>query len=158
MQKKTKMNCSKCKSEKKVKNGQINGIQRFKCKDCGYNFTVEYKSTAKPVDLKKFGLMLYLEGLGFQSISRLLNVSHVAVIKWVKKYGKQLEELKTDKPVKIIELDEMHSFIGSKKTIDGFGLLLIEKENVSLISLLGTEVQKLEKNYGKKLNTLKKKK
>ena len=102
--------------------------------------------------------MLYLEGLGFQSIGRLLDVSHVAVIKWIKKYGEQIKELKTDKPVKIIELDEMHSYIGSKKTIDGFGLLLIEKEDVSLISLLGTGVLKQEKNFGRKLNSLKKKK
>jgi transposase len=152
------MKCPKCKSEKKVKNGIIKGVQRYKCKDCSFNYTVEMKSTAQPIDIKKFGLMLYLEGLGFQSISRLLNVSHVAVMKWIKKYGEQLKELKTDKPVKIIELDEMHSYIGSKKTIDGFGLLLIEREDVSLISLLGTEVQKQEKNYGKKSNSLKKKK
>ena len=152
------MNCPKCKSEKKVKNGVLKGVQRFKCKDCGFNYTVELKSTAKPIDTKKFGLMLYLEGLGFQSIGRLLNVSHVAVIKWIKKFGEQIEEFKTDKPVKIIELDEMHSYIGSKKTIDGFGLLLIEKEDVSLISLLGTEAQKQGKSYGAKLNSLKKKK
>jgi transposase len=152
------MNCPKCKSEKKVKNGVLKGVQRFKCKDCGFNYTVEYKSTAKPIDTKKFGLMLYLEGLGFQSISRLLNVSHVAVIKWIKKYGEQLKELKTDKPIKIIELDEMHSYLGSKKTIDGFGLLLIERADVSLISLLGTEVRQQEKNFGIKSNSLKKKK
>ena len=152
------MNCPKCNSEKRVKNGVLKGVQRFKCKDCGFNFTVEYKSTAKPIEIKKFGLMLYLEGLGFQSISRLLNVSHVAVIKWIKKYGEQLNELKTDKPVKVIELDELHSYISSKKTIDGFGLLLIEKEDVSLISLLGIEAQKQVKNFGIRSNSLKKKK
>lgn len=152
------MKCPKCKSENKVKNGVIKGVQRYKCKDCNYNYTVELKSTAKPIDTKKFGLMLYLEGLGFQSISRLLNVSHVAVIKWIKKYGEQLKELKTDKPVKILELDEMHSYVGSKKTINGFGLLLIEQEDVSLISLLGTEAQKRGNYSGKKWNRLKKKK
>jgi len=145
------MKCPKCKSDNKVKNGVVKGLQRYKCKECNYNYTVEMKSTAKSIDVKKFGLMLYLEGLGFQSISRLLNVSHVAVIKWIKKYGEQLKELKTDKPVKIIELDEMHSYVGSKKTINGFGLLLIEQEDVSLISLLGTGAQKQEKSFGKKL-------
>jgi len=152
------MNCPKCKSEKKVKNGVLKGIQRYKCKNCGFNFTVEYKSTAKSIDKKKFGLMLYLEGLGFQSISRLLEVSHVAVIKWIKKYGEQLKELKSEKPSRIIELDEMHSYVSSKKTIDGFGLLLIEREDVSLISLLGTEAPRQDKSYGTKLSTLKKKK
>ncbi|WP_444876536.1 transposase-like zinc-binding domain-containing protein, partial [Bacteroides heparinolyticus] len=28
------MNCPKCKSELKVKNGVIKGVQRYKCKDC----------------------------------------------------------------------------------------------------------------------------
>ena len=151
------MNCPKCKADKKVKNGIVKGKQRYKCKECNFNFSVEIKSTAKSIDTRKLGLMLYLEGLGFQSISRLLNVSHVAVIKWIKKYGEQLKELKTDKPAKIIELDEMHSYVGSKKTIDGFGLLLIEKEDVSLISLLGIEAQRLGKSSGIKLEKVKQK-
>jgi hypothetical protein len=37
-----------------------------------------------------------------------------------------------------------------KKTIVGYGLQLIERENDTLISLLGTEVPKQEKRYGKK--------
>jgi transposase-like protein len=148
------MKCPRCKSESNVKNGVIKGIQRYKCKNCNFNYTVEFKSTAKSIDTRKFGLMLYLEGLGFQSIGRLLNVSHVAVIKWIRKYGEQIKELKTDKPAKIIELDEMHSYISSKKTIDGFGLLLIEKKDVSLISLLGTEAQQQVESSGQKLKTM----
>ena len=31
-----------------VKSGIVKGKQRYKCKDCGRNFTVEIKSTAKP--------------------------------------------------------------------------------------------------------------
>jgi predicted transcriptional regulator len=88
--------------------------------------------------------MMYLEGLGFNSIGRLLGVSHVAVIKWIKKYGSQLAEIKNENPVSIIELDEMHSYIQSKKTIVGSGLQLIEQENATLISLLGTEERKRE--------------
>ena len=151
------MDCPRCKSKDKVKNGIIKERQRYKCKKCNFNYTVEYKSTAKSIDVRKLGLILYLEGLGFHSIGRVLNVSHVAVIKWIKKYGEQLKNLRAeDKPVKIIEMDEMHSYIGSKKTTDGFGLLLIEKEDVLLISLLGTEAQKPEENSGKKLKILKK--
>ena len=33
------MICPKCKSEKCVKNGNIGGHQRFKCKDCNHQFT-----------------------------------------------------------------------------------------------------------------------
>ena len=143
------MKCSKCASENKVKNGFVKDRQRYRCKDCGNNYCVEQKSTAKLPSVRRMGLMMYLEGCGFNSIGRLLGVSHVAVIKWIKKYGSQLNEIKNENPVEVVELDEMHSYIMSKKTIVGYGLQLIERENDTLISLLGTEAPKLEKSYGK---------
>ena len=136
------MKCPKCKNESHVKNGIIKGQQRYKCKSCGFNYSVEFKSTATRDYTRRFALMLYLEGLGFHSIGRLVHVSHVSIIKWIKKYGKQLEELKNDKPVNIVELDEMHTYLGSKKTTAGYGLQLIEKQGNTLISLSGIEGQK----------------
>ena len=94
--------------------------------------------------------MMYLEGLGFNSIGRLLGVSHVAVIKWIKRYGSQLYKVKNDNPVEVMKIDEMHSYVISKKTTVGYGLLLIEKEGVTMISLLETGTHKWEKGYGKK--------
>ena len=133
------MDCPKCKSTSNVKNGIVKDKQRYKCKDCGFNYTVEYKSTAKRPDIRRFGLMLYLEGLGFHSIGRLLEVSHVAVISWIKKYGKQVSEIRNDKPVEVMELDELHSYCMSKKTTVGFGLQLVEQTENTLISLWETE-------------------
>jgi len=74
------MDCPKCASNKKVKSGIVKSRQRFKCKECGCNYTVEIKSTAKPNSMKKDALHLYLEGLGFRSIGRLLGVSNVSVL------------------------------------------------------------------------------
>lgn len=109
------MKCPKCKCEQKVKNGIIKGKQRYKFKSCNYNYNVEYKTTAKYIDTRKFGLMMYLEDLDFHSIGRLLNVSRVSVIHWIRKYGEQLKEIKTEKPLRILELNEMHNYNGSKK-------------------------------------------
>jgi transposase-like protein len=36
------MKCTKCQSGHYVKNGIIRGRQRYKCKDCGNNFTLDY--------------------------------------------------------------------------------------------------------------------
>ena len=47
------MNCPKCKSLEQKKNGKAKGKQRYKCLHCGYNFTVEMKSTAKPITTKR---------------------------------------------------------------------------------------------------------
>ena len=136
------MNCPTCKSDNKVKNGVLKGIQRYKCKDCGRNYTVTHKSTAKLPSERRLGLMMYLEGLGFHSIGRILGVSHVAVMNWVKKYGSQLEAIKNEKPVSVVEIDELHSYVRSKKTTVGFGLRLTERENDTLISLSGIGGQK----------------
>jgi transposase-like protein len=84
---KTAMNCPKCTSDKKVKSGIIKGIQRYKCKACGCNYTVELKSTAKPQSMKKQALHLYLEGLGFRSIGRILGVSNVSILNWIRSFG-----------------------------------------------------------------------
>ena len=41
------MNCPKCKSEKKVKDGIVKNKQRYKCKGCNYHFTVEERGISK---------------------------------------------------------------------------------------------------------------
>src|SRR5690554_3180576 len=146
------MKCPKCGSDNKVKNGIVRNLQRYKCKECSNNYTVEKKSTAVDSSTRRLGLMMYLEGLGFNSIGRILGVSHVAVLKWVRKYGSELDAVKNDKPVRIIEADEMHSYIGSKKTTVGYGLQLIEMPESTLVSLSGTGVVKPEENFGNKLS------
>jgi transposase-like protein len=107
------------------------------------------KSTSISTDKKRLALQMYLEGLGFNSIGRILHVSHVAVMNWVKRYGKQAEELRSEQEIKIIEMDEMHSYIGSKKTISGFGLLLIDMENDSSTSYWVKGTGLPAKDFGK---------
>ena len=138
------MDCPKCNSSTHKKNGIVDGRQRYKCHDCGYNYSVELKSTASPTSVKRQALQLYLEGLGFRSIGRFLGVSHVSVQKWIKKFGRELEDLKSEKEISIVEMDEMHTYIGNKKNIAGYGLLLIELGKSSSTALLAAEEQKLD--------------
>jgi len=126
------------------------GRQRYKCHDCGYNYSVELKSTASPDSVKRQALQLYLEGLGFRSIGRYLGVSHVSVYNWIKKFGQELEDLKSENKISIVELDEMHTYIGNKKNIVGSGLLLIEMEKSSSTALLVTGGRKQDKSSGKR--------
>jgi len=129
------MECPKCKSKTSVKDGIVKGRQRYLCKECKYRYTVEYRG--KPNSLKKLALQLYLEGLGFRSISRILKVSNVSVLNWIKSFGKQIEEYKrVEGNLEIIEMDELHTYIGEKKTIAGSGFLLIGLGVNSSISLL----------------------
>ncbi|KAA6315874.1 hypothetical protein EZS27_033733 [termite gut metagenome] len=66
-------------------------------------------------------LKLYLEGLGFRAIDRLLEISYGTVYAWVKKWGTQVDLPKKEEGVAFMELDEMHTYVGSKKTTAGSG-------------------------------------
>jgi len=119
--------CPKCGSKECVKDGIINGKQRYRCKKCVYRHTVSHRG--KHPNLKRQALELYLEGLGFRAIGRFLRCSHVAVYNWMKACGESIEAIRSASGVKVMEMDEMHTYIGSKKTIAGSGLLLIEMGN-----------------------------
>ena len=121
--------CSKCAGMNCVKDGVVKGKQRYLCKECGYRHTVPFRG--KSPTLKRQALELYLEGLGFRSIGRFLKCSHVAVYHWIKAYGESIETIRSASGVDIIEMDEMHTYIGTKKTFAGFGLLLIEMQSNS---------------------------
>jgi transposase-like protein len=145
------MECPKCKSNKNIKDGIVKQKQRYKCKECNFRYTVASGSGAKPLYLRKMALQLYLEGLGFRSIGRVLNVSNVTVLNWIRSFGEQVAELKSPEQVIYAEMDEMHTYVGQKKAINGYGLLLIDMGKNSSISLLATEVYRQDKNSGKEL-------
>ena len=143
----TMLICPKCSHNICIKSGKMKGRQRYKCKSCNYHYTVSHRGASK--DQKRQALELYLEGLGFRSIGRILKFSHVAVFNWIKKFGEELENLKSSNKIKIVEIDEMHSYVSNKKTITGSGLLLIEIGGNSLIALSEKGTQALERSFGK---------
>ena len=116
--------CPKCNSENCVKDGIVKKRQRYRCKLCGFRHTVQHRG--KSLDVKRQALELYLEGLGFRSIGRILKCSHVTVYNWIKSFGEKIKELRSDSVLEVVEIDEMHTYISSKKTIVGSGLLLID--------------------------------
>jgi len=132
--------CPKCKSKNFRKDGIVKSRQRYFCRDCKHRFTVE--QVGKPNKIKRDALILYLEGLGFRSIGRYLNVSHVAVFNWIKSFGERLDGFRNQEDIEVVELDEMHTYIGSKKTTVGSGLLLIEMGIDSSIVKLARVEQK----------------
>ena len=117
-------NCPKCQNEQCSKDGIVRGKQRYRCKGCGYRHTVAYKGYSEEV--KRQALTMYLEGLGFRSIGRLLGCSHVAVFQWIKQYGEKARLSLPATEIEVVEMDEMHSYVGSKKTPVGCGLLLTD--------------------------------
>ncbi len=141
--------CPRCQDSKSIKSGKVQGRQRYKCKTCSYHYTVDQKSDTSSELQRRLALTLYLEGFGFRSIGRILGFSHVAVYNWIKAFGEQVMGLDRKEP-KIVGLDEMHSYVGNKKTIVGSGLLLIDLGTASCMLSLGPEKHKQDKNSGMK--------
>jgi transposase-like protein len=110
------MNCSRCQKQNIVKAGFTRGVQRYKCKDCNY-FFIEVDRRSYPKEMKIRAIQLYLEGLGFRAIERLLGISDTTVLLWVKELGKTIQELEPFHPAKVelLELDEIH-ILWVKKT------------------------------------------
>ncbi|MBK9925628.1 MAG: hypothetical protein IPP66_10080 [Anaerolineales bacterium] len=57
-----------------------------------------------------------MEGNSFRSIQRLLRVNHQSVANWVKAYSEQLPNAQVPEKPKVVELDELFTFVGKKKT------------------------------------------
>ena len=118
------MTCPKCWSAVRTKNGIVRDKQRYKCKDCGCNYT--YSSLSRtPIDKRVECIRLYLEGVGFRGISRLTGVAHTTVMRWVRELGDDIERFREDtgeiEPVSVMELDEMWHFVQKKQTNAGSG-------------------------------------
>lgn len=126
----------------------VRGRQRWRCRECGYRHTVQQRG--KEAHLKRQAVELYLEGLGFRSIGRFLKVSHVAVYNWIRRFGEKLSALRSANEIEIVEMDEMHTYIGSKKTIAGYGLLLIVLGESSSSARLVHATRRPEEVSGKK--------
>ena len=119
--------CPKCSSTKVIKSGIIKNRQRFQCKKCRYYFTVS--KLGKNIDdyyvIK--ALQLYLEGVSYREIERLLGVSHVSVMNWVKKYHISAPERYDYRPTyQILSHAELQVFLADMDNLRGSGMVITE--------------------------------
>jgi hypothetical protein len=119
--------CPRCKSDRNIRSGIINSRQRYRCKKCGYYFTVS--KLGKQIDpyfvIK--ALQLYIEGVSYREIERLLGINHSTVINWVKKYRiKAPENLDYRPTYNILTHDELLEHIKSQENLKGLGFLITE--------------------------------
>ena len=118
--------CPKCQSIEVLKNGKVQGKQRYKCKSCSLQFT-RLTPRGRPAQEKAMAVTLYTLGLSIRAIARLIGVSPTAVLKWIKTFAKTHYEKPAPGDAIIVELDEMWHYLGSKKTSYGSGKLIVEK-------------------------------
>jgi transposase-like protein len=138
--------CPGCGSADRTKDGIIKGRQRWKCKGCNKRSTVVRPSDVRPPETRRLALELYLEGLGFRAIGRVLKVSYVTVFGWIKEYGRKAAELKSEQALEVVALDELHTYIGNKKATAGYGLLLIDMASGSSLLSVGAAERQPARN------------
>ncbi|TCP22644.1 Homeodomain-like domain-containing protein [Tenacibaculum skagerrakense] len=119
--------CPNCNSEEVIKSGIIKNRQRYKCKKCSYYFTVN--KLGKKIDdyYVNKALQLYLEGLTYREIERILGVSHVSVLNWVKKYNIKRPYSGNYHPTyKILSASELSKYFQNTENLYKSGVLITE--------------------------------
>ena len=119
--------CPKCESENYSKAGVIKNRQRFKCKNCGYFYTVS--KLGKEIDSYYVikALQLHIEGVSYREIERILGVSHVSVMNWVKKYGVKAPRNYQYRPTyKVVTHSELLDYLSDPKRMKESGMMLTE--------------------------------
>jgi transposase-like protein len=119
--------CPKCNSFMLIKSGIVKERQRYKCKHCAYFFTVD--KVGKQIDnyYVTKALQLYIEGLSYREIERLLGISHVSVMNWVKQYKlKRPENSQYHPTYKILTHPELIEYMKDKNNLHGAGSVITE--------------------------------
>lgn len=119
--------CPKCQNSNIVKSGIIKDRQRFLCKFCNYYFTVN--KLGKKIDSYYVtkALQLYLEGLSYREIERIIGVSHVSISNWVKEFKLKRPAHSNYHPsYKIFKHHELVEYLKNKNEMTGAGMIITE--------------------------------
>ena len=104
------LKCLRCGCEKAVKNGFIFGVQRYKCKKCGYQYTKTTPHGRSDIE-KRTAVMLYASGLSMSMIAKMVDVSVQTVSRWIRTfYTKKLDEIPKMKPMQKTTLKKIMEY------------------------------------------------
>ena len=120
-------NCPRCKANHIIKSGIVKSRQRYFCKDCKYFFSVEKEGKSIDPYYVVKALQLYIEGISYREIERILGVSHVSVINWVKKYKISIPENYDYHPTyKVFTHKELIIYVSQIMNTKNMGMLITE--------------------------------
>jgi transposase-like protein len=108
--------CKNCKRTNTTKNGIVRAKQRYKCKDCGYNFVIGHAhSSSKKLAKKALVVMLYSLGrTSYSKLAKIFGVTNGTIHNWVTEAANGLPPPAISDDTTEIEFDEMWHYIGQK--------------------------------------------
>ncbi len=131
--------CKKCNSQKIVKNGKQDNIQRYKCKECGSVF--RGKKAKYSSEFKMEAIMMYINSMGIRAIARVKKVHNSVISVWIKQMGEVIKGVFHEKvseispkDIHILEMDELFTYVKKKKIKRIYLALLTETGSELLIS------------------------
>jgi len=134
------ISCKKCFSSEVVKNGRQEGVQRYKCKDCGSVFRNQKAKYSKDFKLK--AIKMYLHSMSIRAIAHIKQVHPSVIAYWIKKSGTIAKEAfytevekVTETDIQILEIDELFSYVKKNPTKRMYFLLSNEKRCELLICM-----------------------
>jgi insertion element IS1 protein InsB len=108
------MECNYCNGACKKAGRQRNDAQKYRCKVCGKYQQATYKNKAYQLDTDAQIVAHVKEGCGIWNIVRLLGIAKGTVISRIQRISKGIKPLEFTLEGCNYEVDEMHTFIGTK--------------------------------------------
>ena len=117
------MICTECKTTCRRFGKHRNGLQRFRCADCGKTFTEAHKEPLSgmtiPMDKALLAIQLLVEGASVRSTERISGLHRDTILKLLVITGEKCEKLMgrliVNVPVKDVQCDEIWAFVGKKE-------------------------------------------
>lgn len=87
----------------------------MRCQSCRRYFTPNPKPRGYDDGTKEMAVRLYLEGMSFRGVGKVLCVHYLSVLNWVNAHAASLPQQVTDgTPTQTVETDELYTFVGQK--------------------------------------------
>lgn len=125
--------CKHCGSELLVKDGFLQGKQRYLCKACKRTSRSGDKRRKYTIEQQIRVVRLYTEGVGLRSIERLEGIPASLLVYWIRNFAKIIKDkllsvkISSDvKEIEILEMDELFTYYKKNPKKPMYGLLWTE--------------------------------
>src|SRR5271166_2334345 len=116
------MNCSQCNVECRKFGKHRNGLQRFRCPQCGKTYTEEHERLFAPMTVQEdkapLAIQLLIEGTSVRTVERITQLHRDTILRLLVLAGERCIALMDTKMRNLccrrIQADEIWSFIGKK--------------------------------------------
>ena len=109
------MRCPKCQHPHFVKNGFVNEKQRYKCKNCNYQWTENHKHRGRPIAERALAVFLYCHGLSMNAIAKMF-AAPSTILQWIRNFSSEhAQPPEPQADAVVFELDEMWHYLKKNK-------------------------------------------